>query len=560
MPKGKMGNVAQYVVARLSQLGITDCFGVPGDFAFPLNDAIVANPKIRWVGCSNELNASYAADGYARVKGASLLCTTYAVGELSALNGVMGAKAEHVPVFHLVGMPTMRHQRNHKVIHHTFGDGVFQNFAPLSASAACVSAVLTPDNVASEMELVIATVKAKSQPAYLLVAEDMALAPVNETKPASYPVPASDAIELKKVMDRLTTMFNSDQRVMIMPSYKIARFRLEKELQAVIEKSGRPFATMGMDKAVLSEEHPQFAGMYSGNHSDPAVRDLVQSADWVLNLGGSFFDDNNTLAYDYTLDEQKVVTVDIDFVRIGKDIFNPVQLKDVLNGLAGAIHAPSKAYRGPVRSGIPIMGEPQAPISIESLYSRYANFIREGDIVITETGSQGSVASLPFPKNTTYYNQSQWGSIGYATGCAFGTALAAPDRRTVLFTGEGSHQMTANELGNMGRYGAKPVIFLLNNSGYMIERALETSPDQDYNDLAPWNYTALPAALGCKDWFVARATTNAELDNAMAKAQIHNGACYIEIIAGRTDFPPGLKIMHSRLREMYGFDDEREMP
>ena len=555
-----MGNVAEYIVDRLSKLGITDCFGVPGDFAFPLNDAVVSHPKMRWIGCSNELNASYAADGYARVRGASLLCTTYGVGELSALNGVMGARAEHVPVFHLVGMPTMRHQLNHKIIHHTLGDGVFQNFASLSAAAACISAVVTPDNVVNEMERVIAAVKAKSQPAYLLVAEDMALAPVSKTPPPAYPVPTSDPIELEKVMDRLKAIFNSGQRVVVMPSYKIARFRMEKELQAVIEKSGRPFATMGMDKAVLSEEHPQFAGMYSGNNSDPAVRDLVQGADWVVNLGGSFFNDGNTLGYDFTLDERRVIIADIDFVRIGNDIFNPVQLKDVLSGLTGAIKTPATAYRRSARARIPIVGEPQAPISVESLYSRYASFIREGDIIIAETGSQGSVAALPFPKNTTYYNQAQWGSIGFATGCAFGTSIAASGRRTVLFTGEGSHQLTANELGNMGRYGVKPVIFVLNNSGYMIERALELSPDQKYNDLAPWNYTALPAAFGCKDWFTARAATNAELDKAMEKAQNHKGACYIEIIAGRTDFPLGLKVMNSRLMQMYGFDDKREMP
>ena len=53
----------------------------------------------------------------------------------------------------------------------------------------------------------------------------------------------------------------------------------------------------------------------------------------------------------------------------------------------------------------------------------------------------------------------------------------------------------------------------------MIERALEISPDQKYK-----------------------------------------GACYIEIIAGRTDFTLGLKVMNSRLMQMYGFDDEREMP
>src|SRR5712672_4250639 len=113
--------VIEYIVQRLADEGITDCFGVPGDYAFPVCDAVDRNPNIRWVGCSNELNAAYAADGYARVRGCSILLTTYAVGELSALNGVMGAKAERSCVLHLVGMPTMRSQRVGQIIHHTLG-------------------------------------------------------------------------------------------------------------------------------------------------------------------------------------------------------------------------------------------------------------------------------------------------------------------------------------------------------------------------------------------------------------------------------------------------------
>src|ERR1700729_4567111 len=137
----KQVSVADYIVARLACEGITDCFGVAGDFAFKLCDAVARSEAIRWIGCSNELDAAYAADGYARVRGCSMLCTTYAVGELSALNGVMGAKAERSCVFHIVGMQTMRHQRGHKITHHTSGDGVFENFANISAQAACVSGV-----------------------------------------------------------------------------------------------------------------------------------------------------------------------------------------------------------------------------------------------------------------------------------------------------------------------------------------------------------------------------------------------------------------------------------
>ena len=134
----KATKVADYIVERIAAEGISHCFGVAGDYVFPICDAVDSSPKMKWIGCANELNASYAADGYARIRGAAMLATTYGVGELSALNGVMGAKAERSLVFHVVGMPSYQHQRVGKIAHHTLGDGVFGNFVDLSGSAACV--------------------------------------------------------------------------------------------------------------------------------------------------------------------------------------------------------------------------------------------------------------------------------------------------------------------------------------------------------------------------------------------------------------------------------------
>src|SRR5216683_1181929 len=210
--------VADYIVRRLAQEGITDCFGVPGDFAFQLCDAVARSKAIRWIGCSNELDAAYAADGYARVRGCSMLLTTYAVGELSALNGVMGAKAERSCVFHLVGMPTMRHQRARKIIHHTLGDGEFQNFANISAQAACVSAVISPDNCAQEMERLIATARAESRPAYLLVASDYAVTPVVSSDPVPYPKPASGP-DLAKAVAAIAERIEGARSLAILPAY-----------------------------------------------------------------------------------------------------------------------------------------------------------------------------------------------------------------------------------------------------------------------------------------------------------------------------------------------------
>lgn len=98
-----------------------------------MEDAIVNFPGIEWVGCCNELNAAYAAEGYARIHGIGAVNTTYGVGELSAINAIAGAYAEHLPIFHLVGMPNMTTQAGHTLTHHTLGNGEFDLFRKMAS-------------------------------------------------------------------------------------------------------------------------------------------------------------------------------------------------------------------------------------------------------------------------------------------------------------------------------------------------------------------------------------------------------------------------------------------
>ncbi len=544
-------NVADYIVQRLAQEGITDCFGVAGDFAFKLCDAVARSEAIRWIGCSNELDAAYAADGYARVRGCSMLMTTYAVGELSALNGVMGARAERSCVFHVVGMPTMRHQRVRKIIHHTLGDGEFQNFANISAQAACVSAVITPDNCIHEMERLIASARAESRPAYILVASDFAITPVTAAAPVPHPRPASGP-DLAKAVEAIAERIESARSLAILPAYTVSRFKLQDKLRKLIEVLGCPFAAMAMDKGVLSEAHPQFAGIYSGAASSAPVREAVEGADVVIDAGGVCFHDINTSAYSSRILPDRLVTIDVDHVRIGDRIYNPVRMSDVFELLARSVRM-NFGYSAPPR-GTPAKpaGKPSDPITAAELYPRYRDFLKPSDQIVIENGSSSSgIVPLLLPDGAEVHSQTLWGSIGWATGATLGIALADRSRRTVLFTGEGSHQLTAVDVGTMGRNGLQPVIFVLNNSGYMVERALEANPDWVYNDLAPWNYHALPAALGCRGWFTAKVATLGELDAALARAATGESASYIEVVGGRMDFPPGLALAHQRLDDLY---------
>jgi indolepyruvate decarboxylase len=544
-------SVADYIVERLVAEGIDHCFGVAGDYVFPICDAVDSSRKVKWIGCANELNASYAADGYARIRGAAMLATTYGVGELSAINGVMGAKAEKSLVFHVVGMPSYQHQRLAKIAHHTLGDGVFGNFVELSASAACCHAIVSPENCVIEMERVIAEARRNNQPAYIAVPSDYALSPVvsADVKPI---MPRSNKAALQKAMAIIAERVNNVESVVAFPAFTISRLGLQTQTRKAIEALGCPFVTTLMEKCLIDESHPQFAGMYVGAVSEPKTRQIVEGADLVLDLGGVNLNDITTAAYSGQLDLSRFITVGLDDVRIGDQVIANVRLADVLTELA-KLKPPSAPYKGKPQGLAPVNGSPSDKITMTALYPRYAAFLRAGDTIVLETGSSSlGVTPTIFPDGIRVEAQVLWGSIGWATPAAFGVALADPSRRTILITGEGSHQLTANDIGAMGRFGANVIVFVLNNSGYLIERALEENPDWTYNDLAPWNYAELPKALGCADWFTARVTTLGELDRAMKAARANKSGAYIEIIGGRMDMPPALAFAHGQLKAMYG--------
>ncbi len=543
--------VIDYIVQRLADEGIEHCFGVPGDYAFPVCDAVERNQKIKWIGCSNELNASYAADGYARVRGAAMLSTTYAVGELSAINGVMGAKAEHSLVYHVVGVPSYQNQRLRKSMHHTFGDGNFGNFVNISAQSACCHAVINPDNCIIEMERVIAEARRNNQPAYIVVPGDYALAAVTPYKVQPLTLKSNEA-SLGKAIAAVTDRLAKAKSIVAIPAFTLSRLRLQTEARQAIEALGCAFVTTAMEKCIIDESHPQFAGMYAGALSAQNTRQIVENAEVVLDLGGVSLNDETTIAFSGRIDPSRFVSIGLNDVRVGEQVFGNVRLADMLAGIAKLKPCGTPYHRTPVSISPPI-GNPSDKITMDALYSRYAAFIKAGDNLVLESGSSSiGLAPVTLTDDVQLHIQMLWGSIGWATGATFGIALADLSRRTILITGEGSHQLTANEIGNMGRFQANPIIFVLNNDGYLVERALELNPDWSYNDLAKWHYADLPRALGCDDWFTARVETLGELDDAMKAARKSKAGAYIEIIGGRMDMPEGLAYAHTRLKEMYG--------
>ena len=527
--------VAEYTLRRIAALGIDRVFGVPGDYAFSIDDAVETVDGLGWVACANELNAAYAADGYARIRGAAILSTTYGVGELSALNGVMGSKAHRLPVFHLVGMPSERIQRLGLITHHNLGDTRYDRFQPISAAACCVSAVLTPDNCIDELERVIRQALRQSMPAYLVISEVNGLMPVIGEPVAGIPLEQvkrqrSDERELAAAVATITAKLAAAQQPVALLTTTTSRYGVAGKAAELIAELGLPVAVMPNDKGVIDESAPQFLGLYAGVASHPPeVRDTVEQADLILDIGGVMLTELNTGFWGDVLDTSRAVCIHDNWVRSGTKVFLNVAIDDVIEGLAASAK-PVAQKPIPASAPLEVAGDAGDPTSPAVFYPRLQRRLRPGDTLVVETGTaMMHLNAMRLPAGVGAEGQGLWGSIGWATPAAMGVAMAKRSGRTWLVTGDGSHQLTLNELAVMGRYGINPVIFVLNNGLYGIEDLI-SERGHEYDDLAPVNYHLLPEAFGCRGWLTAKVTTVAELDAALEAIEAHDGAAYIEVM------------------------------
>jgi indolepyruvate decarboxylase len=424
----------QHVLGRLKDLGITDVFGVPGDYAFPINDAICGDKDMGFIGSCNEINAAYSADGYARVKGLGAINPTYGPGELNAISGIAGAYAEHVPIFHLTALPSRELQRDRAFVHHTLGNGEFDLFYEMAPPSVCARTIVTPENCVAETERLIAAALYHRRPVYMAFPMDVANEPVvGSGSPLA--APQSNPASLEKAANAIVDALTRAKTACVLPGILVARAELRGEATALINASGLPFATMIMDKTTLDEAHPNYIGMYDGRLTEESVRAFVEGADCVVGLG-ALWSDFSSGAFTAKLDRSKTINVMHHSTRVGDAFFEDVEMKDVLTALTARLPKRTNG-KGPKPSdlGVPT-GTGGDKITAEALYPRWNRFLKPDDILVAETGTSSmGLGMAKMPKGATFHNQTLWGAIGWATPAAFGAAIAAPDRRTVLVTG-----------------------------------------------------------------------------------------------------------------------------
>lgn len=449
--------LGRYMWERLHQVGVDTIFGVPGDFNLQFLDSIYHTPGLKFITNQNELNAAYAADGYARVKGApGCLVTTHGVGELSALNGVAGAMSEHVKMVHIVGQTTRAMQNNHMMIHHSIGRRPdHQTYNKCSEPVRFAAAELWDVETApAEIDRVIRECFLKSGPVYIFLPLDLSAEKVDASL-LDTPIDTSPHIDTTSqdaAVNAILSALSASKHPSILIDALVQRFAAAHETALLIQKLAVPFFSTNMGKGLIDENSPHYIGLWNGAVGTPGVREAAESADLLLTLG-YLPADTNSGGFSRKIDEQKTIHINPHTVVVcGKEYTN-VAMKPLLAALAAAL--PSTPQHDIPRAVLPPPRTPRdadaSHITQSWLWPQIEQFLQPGDVVVGETGtSVFGLCDIAFPPRVQFIAQVYYGSIGYAMAATLGIEVARKEvegragrkGRTVLITGDGKFPLS----------------------------------------------------------------------------------------------------------------------
>ncbi|KAH7301031.1 hypothetical protein KP509_23G008800, partial [Ceratopteris richardii] len=173
--KSSSSSLGLHLAWRLVEVGVNDVFTVPGDFNLVLLDHLLSEGSLKLVGCCNELNVGYAADGYARARGVGACVVTFTVGGLSVINAIAGAYSENLPVICIVGGPNSNDYGTNRILHHTIGLPDFSQELRCFQQVTCCQVMIEDLDTAHELiDKAISTAVRERKPVYVSVSCNLA--------------------------------------------------------------------------------------------------------------------------------------------------------------------------------------------------------------------------------------------------------------------------------------------------------------------------------------------------------------------------------------------------
>ncbi|HSJ08276.1 MAG TPA: thiamine pyrophosphate-binding protein [Longimicrobiales bacterium] len=539
--------VSEYLIRRMREFGIDHVFAVPGDYAGPFLATVDATRAVTRVGTTNELVAGYAADGYARVRGAGAACVTYGVGTFCALNGLAGSYVEQVPVLLIVGSPSRKNRR----IERTEGVLYHHSTGRMTADSDSVQNVVVAREVISsarkaprQIDRAIGEAMRWRRPAYIEVWQDVwskeCAAPDGPLVPK--PLPLNERA-LDRAVEQAMTRLRRAHTPVLWAGLEIQRHGLQGALKKMLRSTGLSYATDLIGKGVIAETTKGFVGVYDGASASEHVRTLLETSDCVLGLGNLVTDDfldliqknydNMVLAWNNT-------------VRVGRVTHNRVPITLFVERLLERMQ--EEGYRAPGAARPRLEGmrnarrerrmllskavadaAPPGQVTYDAFFQRMREWVDADMVLLADTTiALYSAAELPIYRHDGFIAQAAWNSIGYTPGAALGAACGDPaGRRPVVFVGDGGFQMSAQALSDIVRIGRGAVVCIFNNALYGIEQAFvdvsfytEGGAPDPFCVLHGWDYAKLVDLFG--GGWAATVHTVEQLDAALATAKANS--------------------------------------
>ncbi len=537
--------VGNYLAIRLEQIGLKHYFMVPGDYNLMLLDQLLWNKNIQQIGCCNELNASYAAEGYARANGAGAVVVTYNVGVFSALNGIAGAYAENLPVIFISGGYNTNDSSANHYLHHTLGTHDFSYQYEMIQKVTCDAVqIFHAEDAPYLIDHAIRTALRERKPAYIEIPCNLANLPCSEPLPFESLLLSerSDPKALASAVDAVASLLNDAQNPLLLVGSRLRSYGAIESFRALAEALGCGVAVMPDAKSFFPEEHTQFVGTYWGSVSTPGCEEVVKDADIIL-AAGPMYTDYTTVGWSALPAKDRTISIDPNYVRLPGADYTGIVLAEFLSALAKKVRkndATLRQYRSELVTRIsPPQADMNAPLSrVEMVRQIQKDLDAETTLLVESGDSWFNGEYMHLPNGARFEIEMQWGSIGWSVPATFGYALGLEtNRRLISMIGDGSFQLTAQEVANMIRYKLSNItIFLVNNRGYVIESAIHDGP---YNYYKNWDYAGLINAWNAEDGhgLGLKATTTGELANAIKKAREHtDGPTLIECQIAHDDY------------------------
>lgn len=390
--------------------------------------------------------------------------------------------SERVKVIHVVGQTTRAMQKNHMMIHHSIGDKPdHQQYNKASAGLRFAAAELWDIETApGEIDRVIKECFIQSGPVYIFLPLDLSAeeVPADLLKSPIDIEPKVDEKSQERAVSAIFSALKEAKHPSILVDALVQRFNATQEATALVEKLKVPFFSANMGKGVVDETLENYIGVWSGEIGTPGVATAAKASDLIITLGYIPADTNSG---GFTRDLKKNQTIHINPLNTvvkGQEYPN-TYIKPLLEALIRVL--PSEPIHKVPKAQLP---PPRTPIDTDAkhitqswLFPTFESFLNPNDVLLGETGTtMFGLFDINFPEKTHFITQIYYGSIGYATAATLGVDIAKKEMglkgRTILITGDGSMAMTIQEVGTMVKQGLNPIIFVINNEGYTVERMI----------------------------------------------------------------------------------------